>query len=352
MTKIFRTAIRWLRSDNPKSKSCPADQNRKWAGVLAIVVPLVACVEIAGAQLSSEAIRIGLLSAGVARLSPTVQAFRDGLKELGYVEGRDVILEQRYAEAKLDRLRDLAAELVHLKVRVIVTTSSQATHAAQQATRTIPIVMALGGDPVAAGFVASLARPGGNITGLTNLSQDLGGKRVELLKETIPKLSQVAVLLDPTTVGLAPQLREAEAVARGLGLKLQTVEARAASDFERAFQAVKAAKAQALSVFPSSLLNNHAIATASLAVKYKLPAIYAIRESVEAGGLMSYGPSYPEMGRRAATYVDKILKGTKPADIPVEQPMKFEFVINLNAGKQIGVTIPPNVLVRADRVIR
>jgi putative ABC transport system substrate-binding protein len=306
----------------------------------------------AGAQPSTEAIRIGLLSAGVARLSPTVQAFREGLKQLGYIEGLDVILEQRYAEAKLDRLRDLAAELVHLKVRVIVTTSSQATHAAQQATRTIPIVMALGGDPVAAGFVASLARPGGNITGLTNLSQDLSGKRVELLKETIPKLSRVSVLLDPTTVGLAPQLRETETVGRHLGLTLQTVEVRAAGDFEKAFQAAKANKAQALTVFPSSLLNNHAAATASLAVKYKLPAIYAIRESAEAGGLMSYGPSYPDMGRRAAVYVDKILKGTEPSDLPVEQPMKFEFVINLNAAKQIGLTVPPNVLVRADKVIR
>jgi putative ABC transport system substrate-binding protein len=321
-------------------------------GYLFLVIAGLGGTAIAGAQPFTQAIRVGVLSAGVARISPTVQAFRDGLQALSYVEGRDVILELRYAEAKLDRLRDLAAELVHLKVAVIVTTGSQATHAAQQATRTIPIVMTVGGDPVAAGFVASLARPGGNITGLTNLSQDLSGKRVELLKETIPKLSRVGILLDPTTVGLAPQLKETEAVGRGLGLKLQTVEVRAPSDLEKAFQAAKANKAQALTVFPSSLLNNHAAATASLAVKYKLPAIYAIRESVEAGGLMSYGPSYPDMGRRAAVYVDKILKGAKAADLPVEQPMKFEFVINLNAAKQIGVTIPPNVLVRADKVIR
>ena len=319
---------------------------------LFLIIAVLGGSATAGAQPSTEAIRVGVLSAGVARLSPTVQAFRDGLKDLGYIEGRNVILEQRYAEGKLDRLRDLVAELVHLKVAVIVTTSSQATHAAQQATRTIPIVMALGGDPVAAGFVASLASPGGNITGLTNLSQDLSGKRVELLKETIPKLSRVTVLYDPTVVGPATQLRKTETTARGLGLKLQTVEVRAPSDFEKAFQAAKANKAQALTVFPSSLLNNHAAATASLAVKYKLPAIYAIRESAEAGGLMSYGPSYPDMGRRAAVYVDKILKGTEPSDLPVEQPMKFEFVINLNAAKQIGLTIPPNVLVRAEKVIR
>ena len=313
---------------------------------------IVASVQIAGAQPSTKAIKIGVLSAGFAHLSPTFQAFRQGLRQLGYVEGRDVILEQRYAEANLDRLPALAAELVQLKVEVIVTTGSQATRAAQNATRTIPIVMAVSGDPVAAGFVASLARPGGNVTGLSNLSQDLSGKRVELLKETIPKLSRASVLLDPTVVELTPQLRETERAARGLGLRLQFVEVRAPSDFEKAFQAAIDRKAQALVVFPSTLLNNHRTSIANLAVKHKLPAIYATGESVEAGGLTSYGPSYPEMFRRAATYVDKILKGRTPADLPVEQPMKFEFIVNLITAKQIGVTIPPNVLVRADKVIR
>jgi putative ABC transport system substrate-binding protein len=309
-------------------------------------------VSIAEAQQVRKIPRVGVLSAGVARLSPTLQAFRQGLRELGYVEGRDVILEQRYAESNLNRLPDLAAELVHLKVEVIVTTSSQASYAAQHATRDIPIVMAVSGDPVAAGFVASLARPGGNITGLTNLSQDLSGKRVELLKETVPKLSRVSVLLDPTVVPLTPPRRETETAARGLGLQLQFVEARAAGDFEKAFQAAKTGKAEGLIVFPSSLLNNHRTTIANLAIKNKLPAIYATSESVEAGGLMSYGPSYPEMFRRAATYVDKILKGTKPADLPVEQPMKFEFVINLKTAKQIGVTIPQWTLMKADKVIR
>ena len=345
MNNTCRTRFLNSQSDNLKSKI----QNPKW---ILLATVFLTTVSLAQAQLAGKIPQIGVLSAGVARLSPTLQAFRDGIKALDYVEGRDVILEQRFAEGKLDRLRDLAAELVRLKVRVIVTTSSQATHAAQQATRTIPIVMALGGDPVAAGFVASLARPGGNITGLTNLSQDLSGKRVELLKETIPKLSRVSVLLDPTVVPLAPPLRETEAAARGLGLQLQSVEVRAPGDFEKAFQAAKDGKAEALIVFPSSLLNNHRTSIASLAVKYKLPAIYATSESVEAGGLMSYGPSYPEMGRRAAVYVDKILKGTEPSDLPVEQPMKFEFIVNLKAAKQIGLTIPPNVLVRANRVIR
>jgi len=307
----------------------------------------------ARAQQTGTIPRIGILSFGFARLMPTlVEAFHQGMRALGYVEGRDVIFEQRYAEANLNRVADMAAELVRLKVQIIVTTSSQATRAAQLATRNIPIVMAVSGDPVAAGFVASLAHPGGNITGLSNLSQDLSGKRAELLKETIPKLSRVSVLYDPTVIGPATQLRETERTARGLGFQLQTVEVRAPSDFEKAFRAAKAAKAEALIVFPSSLLNNHATTIANLAVKSKLPAIYAIGESVEAGGLMSYGPSYPEMGRRAATYVDKILKGRTPADLPVEQPIKFEFVINLKAAKQIGLTVPPNVLVRADKVIR
>jgi putative ABC transport system substrate-binding protein len=241
---------------------------------------------------------------------------------------------------------------VSLKVDVIVTGGPSATRAAKGATSTIPIVMSTDPDPVANGFVASLARPGGNITGLATLAPELSGKRLELLKETVPKLSRVAVFGTSTTPGNAQNIKETELAARAFGLQLQSLDVRAPKDMETAFRAAGKARADSIIVLSGPMVNSHRSQIVDLAVKSRLPAIYPWPEYVEDGGLMSYGPSLTDLNRRAATYVDKILKGRKPADLPVEQPIKFEFIVNLKAAKQIGLTIPPNVLVRADRVIR
>ncbi len=305
------------------------------------------------AQQAAKIPRIGYLNANFPTTNPVrIEAIRQGLRELGYVEGKNIVIEWRYAERKPDRLPALAAELVRLKVAVIVTSASGETRAAKEATSTIPIVMTNDNDPVGSGFVASLARPGGNITGLSNLDPELSGKRLELLKEIVPRLSHVAVLASSTQPGYAQVLKEMELAAGALKVKLQFLDVRDLKDLETAFRAAREGRADAILLLSSGVLTSLRTQIIELAVKSRLPASYPRPEFVEAGGLMTYGPNITDLSRRAATFVDKILKGTKPADLPVEQPIKFEFIINLKAAKQIGLTIPPNVLVRADRVIR
>jgi ABC-type uncharacterized transport system substrate-binding protein len=307
----------------------------------------------AEAQQPKSVARIGYLSVLSSSSDSTrIDAFRQGLRELGYVEGQNIAIESRHADGKLDRLPDLAGELVRLKVDVIVVGGSTATRAAKNVTKLIPIVMAHGSDPVELGFVASLARPGGNITGLTHLAPELGGKRLELLKDILAQLSRVAVLTDPGTGGHAPQIKELEVAARALGLQLRPAEVRGSKELESAFSAMIAGRAEAFIGLQQPTLDSLRARIVDLAAKNRLPAMYPNSEYVETGGLMSYAADIVVMFRRAATYVDKILKGAKPADLPVEQPTKFEFIINLKAAKQIGLTIPPNVLVRADRVIK
>ena len=325
--------------------------NRKVLGVLTVL--LLAYAVSAEAQQPKKVPRIGFLSAvSPSTISARLDAFRQGLRELGYVEGKNIVIEYRYAERKVDRLPALAAELVHLKVDVIVTSASQETRAAKEATNTIPIVMINEGDPVATGFVASLARPGGNITGLSTLSPELSGKRLELLKEIIPKLSRVAVLGSSTNPGNTDTLRELETAAQELKIKLQYLDVLKLNDIETAFRAAGKERADAVIVLSNSMLTSQRRQIIDLAVKSRLPASYARPEFVESGGLMTYGVSLIDNSRRAASYVDKILKGANPADLPVEQPKKFELIVNLKAAKQIGLTIPPNALARADRVIR
>jgi putative tryptophan/tyrosine transport system substrate-binding protein len=295
--------------------------------------------------------RIGYLTSGAATRDSS-ESFRRGLGELGYVEGKNILIEYRYAEGGSQPLSELAEELVRLKVDVIVTIATEPSLAAQRATRTIPIVMGGGGDPVAAGLVASLARPGGNITGVTTTSVDLSAKRLELLKEVTPKISPVAVLWIPTATGNKLQMKETEGAARSLGLHLQPAGVEGPNDFESAFSAINRAKTRSLIVLGSPMFASHRARIADLAAKSRLPAIYPTSVYVDASGLMSYGNNLSVVYRRAAVYVDKILKGAKPADLPVERPMKFELVINLKTAKQIGLTIPGSVLYRADRVIK
>jgi putative ABC transport system substrate-binding protein len=307
----------------------------------------------ADAQQPTKIRRIGYLSANSASSeSVRTDALRQGLRELGYVEGKNIVIEYRFAEGKLDGLAQLVAELVRLKVDVIVTAGTGSTRSANEATNTIPIVMTQDPDPVRNGFVASLARPGGNITGLSTLQPELSGKRLELLKEIVPTLSRVAVLGTSTNASNAQSLRETELAAEAIAVKLQYLDVRSPKDIEAAFQAAKKERADAVLVLGGPVLASQRTHLADLAVKNRLPAIYWRSDIVEGGALMSYSVSFIDLDRRAATYVDKILKGAKPADLPVEQPKKFEFVINLKAAKQIGLTIPPNVLARADRMIR
>jgi putative ABC transport system substrate-binding protein len=314
---------------------------------------MLAFVSLAQAQQAKKIPRVAFLGPGSdTNNAARTEAFRQSLRELGYVEGRNIVMEWRYAEGKLDRLPVLAAELVRLNVDVIVTGGSASTRAAKDATVMIPIVMTQDPDPVGSGFIASLARPGGNITGLSNLVSDLSGKRLELLKEVVPRLSRVAVFGTSTTPGNAQQLRETELAAKALEVKLHYKDILGFKDIESAFLAARKERADAVLVLAGSVFNSHRTKIADLAVKSRLPAIYINPTYVEDGGLMSYGASITNLYRLAATYVDKILKGRKPADLPVEQPKKFEFIVNLKAAKQIGLTFPPNVLVRADRVIR
>lgn len=284
--------------------------------------------------------------------SARVEAFRQGLRELGYVEGKNIIIEWRYAEGKPDRLPALAAELVRLKVDVIVSAAPPVTRSAKKATSTIPIVMAFDDDPVGSGFVASLAHPDGNITGLSALSPEMSGKQLELLKEIVPNLSRVGVLGDVTRPGIPQALREINVAADAFRVEVEYLEVRAAKDIEAAFQVASKERAEAIVVLGSPVLQFQRKQVIGLAVKSRLPAIYRSPEFVEAGGLATYGPSMTDLYRRAATYVDKILKGANPTDLPVERPTKFELVINLKAAKQIGVTIPQKVLMKADRVIK
>jgi putative ABC transport system substrate-binding protein len=319
--------------------------------ILVVVVQLANGV-IAEAQQPARIPRIGILAPlSASFFTARLEALRQRLRELGYVEGKNIVIETRYADGKLDRMFDVAAELVQLKVDVIVT-AGPGILAAKKASTTIPIVFGAASDPVGAGIVSSLARPGGNITGLSIMAPDLDGKRLELLKESFPKVARVAFLWQSggTTGNLS--LTDMEAAAKALGVKLLSLDVRGIDDFENVFAQAKKDGAQALITAPSPVISTAQRQVLDFAAKNRLPAMYTDSEFVEAGGLMSYAPNYVDLFRRAADYVDKLLKGTKPADLPVEQPMKFEFVINLNAAKQIGVTIPPNVLVRADKVIR
>jgi putative ABC transport system substrate-binding protein len=296
--------------------------------------------------------RIGYLSASSAtEAAPRTEAFRKGMRDLGYVEGKNLVVEFRYAEGKFDRLPDLAAELVGLKVDAIVTAGPSVTRPAKEATAVIPIVMTNDSDPVGAGFVASLARPGGNVTGLTGLARELSGKRLELLKEMFPKLSRVAIVGMSEIPGNGQAVKDTEVAASSLKVQTQYFDIRAANDIESVFRAASKGRADAVSVLNGPPHIQRLIP--SVAARSRMPAMYFNPDIVQRdGGLISYGTSLSHLDRRAAVYVDKILKGTKPADLPVEQPTKFELVINLKAAKQIGLTIPPNVLARADRVIR
>jgi putative ABC transport system substrate-binding protein len=309
----------------------------------------------AEAQQAAKIARIGYLAIDLAANPHRHEAFRQGLRDLAYVEGRNVVIEYRDAEGKPERLPALAAELVALKVDVIVVGGSTvAALAAKQATRTLPIVFALAGDPVGSGLVTSLARPGGNVTGLSILAAELVGKRLELLTQAVPGVTRVAVLRLPGALGERTEqdmLKEAEAAARALGVRPQFVEARGPADFDRAFSDMTRARAGALTVLPNNMFVRERRRLVDLAAKNRLPAVYLGREFVDAGGLMSYGPNSADVFRRAATYVDKILKGAKPSDLPVEQPTKFELVINLKTAKALGLTIPPSLLGRADQVI-
>jgi ABC-type uncharacterized transport system substrate-binding protein len=296
--------------------------------------------------------RVGYISASSAsEAMPRTEAFRRGLRELGYIEGQNIVIEFRYAEGKFDRLAVLAAELVQLNVDVIVSAGPSVTRPAKEATASIPIVMTNDSDPVGAGFVASLARPGGNVTGLTGLARELSGKRLELLKEILPKLSRAAILGISEIPGNALALKETLLAASGLGVQTQHLDIRAARDIEPAFQALTDWRADAASVLNGPPHIQRLIPP--VAAKSRIPTIYFNPALIERdGGLISYGTSLSDLDRRAATYVDKIIKGAKPADLPIEQPTKFELVINLKTAKQIGLTIPPNVLARADKVIR
>jgi putative ABC transport system substrate-binding protein len=310
---------------------------------------------LAQAQQPKKIYRIGYVSGSGDANNPgtSLEAFRQGLRDLGYIDGKNILVEYRYAEGKPDRIPSLVAELVQLKVDVLVTPVFPAIIAAKQATKTIPIVMVTLVDPVATGLIDSLAHPGGNVTGLTNLARELSGKRLELLTEVVPKLGRVGVLWDVSAPAAAIGFKEYEAVARALKIRLQSLEVRSPNpDFEGAFRAATKGRARALITIRSSIMNRYEKQIAELAIKNRLPSMYEGSPYVEAGGLMSYSANIDESFKRAAVFVDKILKGTKPADIPVEQPMRFEFVVNLKTAKQIGLTIPPNVLVRAQKVIR
>jgi putative ABC transport system substrate-binding protein len=320
---------------------------------IVIATVLLTVAVVADAQQATKIPRIGYIGTN----SPTtnaarIEAFRQGLRELGYVEGKNIVIEWRWAEGQLDRLPALTAELVRLKVDIIVSAGPALTRLLKDATKTIPIIMGFDNDPVGNGFVASLARPGGNITGLSTLAPEISGKQLELLKETLPKLSRVAVLGNSTLPGSAQALKEIELAGRAFKVKLQFLDVLNPKDIETAFRAAVNGRAEAVLVLQNPILSYNRKQVIDLAVKNRLPVIYDRTEFVEDGGLMTYSVNIADLDRRAATYVDKILKGRTPADLPVEQPMKFEFIVNLKAAKVIGLTIPPNVLVRADKVIR
>jgi len=386
--KLSTTALGFL-SDNPKSKI----ENPKLAGILAFVITFAMgvrrntkCAELslrvlcallmksisdlrvltsvlcalllalghaASAQQAGKVPRIGaLLSGSSSTAGHYAEAFRQGLHDLGYVEGQTIAVGYLWAEDRSDRFVDLAADLTRAKVDLILVWGTPAVAAAKKATATIPIVFVAVGDPVGSGIVASLARPGGNVTGLSTLGTEIAGKRVELLKEAVPRIARVAVLRNLTNPVSVSMLKETQVTAHALGVQLQVIEVRAPNEFDGAFAAITGERTGALIVLPDPVFLSYRTRLVDLAAKHRVPAIYWDSQFVEAHGLMSYGVSIADLFRRAATYVDKILKGTKPADLPVEQPTKFEFVINLKTAKQIGVTIPPTVLYQADRVIK
>jgi len=309
---------------------------------------LLAAPRAAEAQPAGKVPRIGFLSDS---RQPWDEGFRQGLRELGYVAGHNITIEYRYGEGKFERLPGLAAELVRLNVDLVVAGGTQATSSAKQATGVIPIVMGVSADPVGNGFVASLARPGGNITGLTSLSPDLSGKRLALLKEIVPRLSRVSVLWNSGNPDNASQLREAEAAANALGVQLLPIGVRSSNEFDKAFSVINNARADVLYTLGDSLFANNRKRIVDFAAKNQLASMFSTRQAVEAGGLVSYGTDFVDLFRRAAIYVDKILKGAKPADLPIEQPTKFELVINLKTAKALGLTILPSLLLRADQVI-
>ncbi len=320
---------------------------------LFLIIVVLGWGEFADAQQPAKVWRIGVLVSNSPSLNASRdEALRQGLRELGYVQGQNIIMEYRYAEGKLDRLPDLATELVGLKVDVIVVGGTRVAVAAKQATSTIPIVVAGAGDLVSAGLIRSFTYPGGNVTGVSRLSPDFIGKRLKLLKEAIPKAIGVAVLTNPDNPGHGKSLKEIGLDAQLLGLKVQSLAVRSPNDFESAFGAAAKGRADVLFVMADALFNSYPSRIVQLATKNRLPAMYDRIEFVEAGGLMSYGVDLADLSRRAAWYVDQILKGSKPADLPMVEPIKFELVINLKAAKQIGVTIPPEMLMRADNVIK
>ena len=330
-----------------------------WRITLGCIVTLTLSILVASlpaeAQKATKVYRIARLFGGFPPPEPTpgMKAFQQALSDLGYVEGQNLVIEWRWAEGSQERVRDQATELVRLQVDVIVAVEAAATRAAQHATQTIPIVMAATSDPVGEGFVTSLGRPGGNITGLSYLSAELPGKRLEILKETVPKSVRIAVLANPAFEMYETWMHNLTVAARALGLHLHVVELRRADELDSAFAAMTQAGADALLVLSDAgLINSLRVRIADLAIKHRLPTMYDFKWIMEAGGLMSYGPSLLDLQRRAATYVDKILKGAKPADLPVEQPTKFELVINLKTAQTLGLTIPPTVLFQADEVIR
>jgi putative tryptophan/tyrosine transport system substrate-binding protein len=336
-------------SDNRKSTI----QNPKWLGLFAMVLTFVFGGVVAQAQQPAGIPRIGILSGSSASSnSARIEAFRRQLRELGYVEGKNIFIEYRYADGKRERLPDLVAELVRLKVDVIVTGGAPAAEAAKKASGTIPIVFAGASDPVGSRLVSSLARPGGNITGLSLMTPDLDGKRLELLKEAFPQVARVAFLWQPSGTRGNRSLTDMEAAAKALGLKLLSLEVRSLDDFDGAFARAKKEGAQALITSTGGLISTQRRQVLDFAAKNRFPAMYRNSEFVEAGGLMSYAPNDADLFRRAAEFVDKILKGAKPGDLPIEQPNKFELVMNLKTAKQLGLTIPQKVLARADKVIR
>jgi putative ABC transport system substrate-binding protein len=358
MHNTFRIWFGFSSSGNRKSKACPelsrSIQNLKWGGIVAIGITFAICVAVAQAQRPEKVRRVGHLAVN----SPSAdrhldETFKRTLRELGWVEGQNITIQYRSAEGKTDRLPEIAAELVRLNVDVILSTGgTPGAQAAKKATGTIPIVFTSSGDPVATGLVTSLARPGGNVTGLSRVGPDLAAKKVELFKEILPKISRVAFIWNPANPANALALRETEAAAREVRWQLQSVKVRGPHEFEAAFSALTKARAAAVIVQSDQSFRGKLLQLAELAIKNRLPTMLPQSEYVDAGGLMSYGENLAERYRRAAVFVDKIPKGAKPADIPVEQPTKFELVINLKTAKQIGLTMPPNVLVRADRVIR
>src|SRR6266508_2881740 len=357
MKRIFRRRSFASQSDNLKSKTCPESyrriENRKWVGLFAIVLALTVCEARAEAQQKGKVPRVGFLGNSTAALEANlIGPFREGLHDLGYVEGKNISIEYRWAEGKYERFPDLIAELIALKVDVVVTAGTPATQAYQKARTSIPLVMVAVGDPVGTGIVASLNRPGGNITGLTSISPELEGKRIELLREVIPKLSHIAVLWNPKNAYHAIENKQVEAAAAALRMKVLYLGVETQEQIGNAFSQILKERPGALLVLADRVFLHNRARIMDFAAKHRLPGVYAYLELVEAGGLMSYGPNYADMHRRAATYVDKILKGAKPADLPVEQPTKFELIINLKTAKALGLRIPQSLLARADELIQ